>query len=112
MSEKEYMVAQQILFIDPEHFDAIMNRNMFFTPVAFPPKPTSIWGRLAALRSRRGKASPNRFRVVVPLHKEQNLRRTRKRIVVRIFMADKRMDIAYNPRNSYFGKSEPVDVGT
>jgi hypothetical protein len=43
---------------------------------------------------------------VVPLYETQNLRRTRRRIRVRIFMIDNRTDIAYNPRSPYFAGAE------
>lgn len=105
MSDKRYMVSQQMLFVDPEHYDAIMNGNAFFTPAPAPARPKSIWERLAGIRAaRRGNPGAGRFRVLVPLHADQNLRRTRRRIVVRIFMVDNRTDVAYNPMNAYFGR--------
>jgi hypothetical protein len=106
MDEKEYLVKNQILYIDEQHYQAIMEKNTFFTMFPGPPRwPSTIWGRLAKLRPPR-QAGPDRFRVVVPLYETQNLRRTRRRIRVRIFMIDNRTDIAYNPRSPYFAGAE------
>jgi hypothetical protein len=102
MDEKEYLVKNQMLYIDEHHYQMIMEKNTFFTMFPGPPRwPATIWGRLAKLRPPT-QVSPERFRVVVPLYEKQNLRRTRRRMSVKIFMVDSRTDIAYNPRSPYF----------
>lgn len=112
MSDTRYRVIEQKLFIDEEDLKTIMDNDVFFDIAPGPPRfPNSIWGRFAKLRAEREQSNPgnNFHRVVVPLHSSQNMTYTRKQISVKIFMAEGRTDVAYDPASPFFSGAEPTD---